>query len=95
MIKSIFYIDKEKFRTKALELACKQQGIDIYTQNDFDSARHFILDISPELVLVDLESLTAANDIEQIRDPFQGISGNGAGFAVLPISVGGSGSKAQ
>lgn len=58
MKKKILYIEKEKFLRQSLELFFKKLGYEIYTLETLDLHEYLLAELSPEVILADLDSIS-------------------------------------
>ncbi|MCK5882400.1 MAG: hypothetical protein KAG61_01830 [Bacteriovoracaceae bacterium] len=68
-MKSVFFIDKEKFLRTMLELVFKERGLDIYTIESGADCTYLIDDLTPDLIVADLATLSP--DIETFFSSFE------------------------
>lgn len=65
MAKKVFYIEKEKFLRSMIEMALKSKSAEIYTVDSITDKFYLLDDLSPDLILVDLASVSAL-ELEEI-----------------------------
>ena len=52
-INKLFVVSKNKMLLKAIEIACKNAKRNFFTIDDFNEAAHFIVDLKPDVVVID------------------------------------------
>lgn len=63
-VKKVFYIEKVEFLRSMMELALKARGIDIYTVSTLENNFYLLEDLSPDIILFDVE--TAENYLSEL-----------------------------
>lgn len=62
MVKKVFYIEKEKFLRSMMELALRAKKAEIYTVESLAENFYLLDDLSPDLVIFDMETCKSAGD---------------------------------
>lgn len=63
MVKSVLYVEKEKFLRSLLEVALRPKGIEVHTVDTLQDNVYLLRDLAPALVLLDLETVLATPDL--------------------------------
>ncbi len=56
MVKSVLYIEKEKFLRTLLETALRPRSVEIHTIESLENNIYLLVDLSPALIIIDLET---------------------------------------
>ena len=97
-IDKLFVLSKNKMLLKAIEITCKNAKQDCFVIDDFDEAPHFIEDLKPNVLLIDLtsenknvseliEKFSGQIDIVFIGQPAEGENGLYIEPPINPISL--------
>ncbi len=66
MVKSVFYVEKEKFLRSMMELALRAKKAEVYTVESLSENFYLIDDLKPDLVIFDLDNSPA--DLEKLYE---------------------------
>ncbi|MBL6989803.1 MAG: hypothetical protein ISR65_08490 [Bacteriovoracaceae bacterium] len=83
-VKSLFYIEREKFLRNMLEMASISESVELFTTEDIVRDFHFIADILPELIVLDIQTV-----IDDVTWFFENLD-NVPEAAQIPVLVTGS-----
>ncbi len=72
-IDKLFVLSKNKMLLKAIEIACKNAKRDCFVIDDYTEGLHFIRDMRPTLVVIDIENAKedALGLLSDIKDEFK------------------------
>jgi len=63
--KKVFYIEKVSFLRSMMEFALKARGAEIYTVDTLDNNFYLLEDLTPDLIIFDLDSI--GDNLDQIK----------------------------
>ena len=82
IVKSFFFIDREKFLRDMVELSLKEKGLAIYTIDSAKDCIYLIKDLTPDLIIVDLDTL-----LPNLEDFFSGLDQDNIKPHILSIGT--------